>query len=166
MGTPPPDDRYVVRAYELFCEGKSLRDIQQTLPGEFEEMGPIGSHETIRRWIKKGQIIVAWLREDAKDDFHTDAAFIRAKYATFLDDLITMYREEISRGGAKVQEVGPLMLNAAKEQARALGAYAPTRLQHEGSGSPLPPELPPGMQSLAEAFRRREEELLSGDTES
>jgi hypothetical protein len=163
MGTPPPADKYVVRAYELFCEGKSLRDIQQMLPREFKELAPIGSHETIRRWIKRGQMAVAWLREDEGDEFHTDQAFIRAKYATFLDDLITMYRDEISRGGAKVQEVGPLMLSAMKEQARALGAYAPMRVSHEGNGSPSPPELPPGMESLAEAFRRREEQLLSGE---
>jgi hypothetical protein len=165
MGRPPPDPDHVVRAYELWCEGRNLREVQEIL-GEAPPRGigrRPGSHVTVRTWIKQGELITAWLREDKNDEHHTSPAMVRARFVHFLDSLMARGFDELQKTKAEYKDIAPILLRIGTEQARALGVYAPLRIHNEGNGSPLAPELPPGMEQLVEAFRRREEQLLTGD---
>lgn len=159
-----PDPEHVVRAWELHCEGRSLATIRETLAREIGEGAP-RSRETVRSWVAQGRAVALWLDENEKSENYTGPEHVRAKFVTFLDDLMARGFDELKHEG-QYKDIAPILLRIAAEQARALGAYAALRIAHEGNGSPPAPELPPGMHGLVEAFRRREEQLLSGTEES
>lgn len=157
MAPPMPDPERVARAWELHSEqGRSLRAIGQLLGI---------SHETARQWVRQGRAAQAWLEEDARKEDYTGPEHVRAKLATFLDSLISMGRDEIDNGGATYKDVAPIMLRAAVEQARALGAYAPTRVDVTGVGPAAEPD--PQTRAVVDAMQARtaeRDQQLAGDS--
>lgn len=123
------------------------------------------SHETVRRWIKTGELAVAWLRENADDEHHTSLAMARARFVTFLDNLMARGFDELDRTKAQYKDVAPIMHRLASDQARALGVYAPLRVHHEGLGSPA--ELDPNTLAVVDEMRQNndqiEQAMLSGE---
>jgi hypothetical protein len=154
-----PDPEHVVRAWELHCEGRSLATIREILQRELKEKAP-RSRETIRSWVKQGRAAAAWLDEDEKSENYTGPEHVRAKLATFMDELIAMGKDELKADGS-YEKIAPIMMRAAIEQARALGGYAALRIHHEGNGSPPAPDA--GTQAVIDVLNGRHGQLLSGE---
>jgi hypothetical protein len=149
-----------LRAFELVRDGEGLPGAQEKLRQEF---GIEVSTETVRRWALIGAKAHSWLQENANEEGYTGPEFVRQKFASFLDNLISRGFAELDRGDGQYKDIAPIMHRLASDQARALGGYAALRIHHEGNGSP--PELDPATQRVVDAMLDRQSQL-SGNEDS
>jgi hypothetical protein len=147
----------MIRAFELVSEGRGLPGAQEILR---RELGVSVSTETVRRWAIIGAKAQSWLQESAEDEEErTTSEFVRQQFVAFLDNLAARGFDQLDKGGreATYDKIAPILLRIATERARALGAYAALRVQHEGNGSP--PELDPATRRVVDALLDRQSQL-------
>lgn len=157
MSRPPAPVEHMIRAFELVSEGRGLAGAREILR---KELGIEVSTETVRRWAIIGAKAHSWLQENDKAEDYTGPEFVRQQFVAFLEALAARGFDELSRKGS-YKDIAPILLRIASERARALGGYAALRIHHEGNGSP--PELDPATQRVVDAYRKRHDELLSGE---
>jgi hypothetical protein len=140
-----PDPELVYRAYRMWCERASLREIGSALGR---------APETVRRYIAQAQAAEQWRQAQAREA-RTDrmGAFLNSVAAICLEEL----QERDPDTGARlrpVKDTVPSLMMVVREINRVEGNYAPIRTTIEGDRPPADPALV----ALMEAHARQAEQ--------
>lgn len=149
MGRPPPDPELVFRAYQLWGQRMSLRQIGR-------EVG--ASASSVREWIAQARRAEEW-REAQERSGRVD------RMSTFLNELARIAiaeleeRDDDGRRVRETKDVLPGLMKVVQEINKIEGNYAPTRTVAEAPTGPGPnPELARLIAAERRAVRAMDEE--------
>lgn len=113
MSRPNPPAEYLIRAWELRCEGRTLKYIAARLTDEFGvAYGRAVSTELARQWIPKGAELM--LTEEAR-------RVERWRALADLDQVRTWIQDQYDQGAMDVDKLAQMMHANVRQRAAVLG---------------------------------------------